>query len=489
MRKRDSKVGVDVRVVQIPLPLDWGDSGSDTASDAEADRGSSSSAAAPTGTKSVTKRKWYSLYDKVYAPKNLESAWSRVRENRGAAGSDGQTLSQFEESLSDRLTSLHEELREKRYRPRPVRRVWIPKAGGGERPLGIPAIRDRVVQQALLQVLGPIFEGKFSERSHGFRPERGCQSALGVVDQALRVGYEWVVDADIERFFDSVDHELLLSEVHAEVTDGSVLRLIRLFLESGVVVGPEELEPTEIGTPQGSPLSPLLANIYLHRLDEAMEAAGLGLVRYADDFVVLTKSRERAEEALALASQVLEGLRLRLHPGKTRLAAIEEGFDFLGYRYFRDRNGALQKVVSRKSVLRFREAIRKRTRRRAGQRHRRAGRCTVARLKRNHHLARTITEVNRYLRGWLAYFRGARTSWTTHFSALDGFVRRRLRCLIAGRYAKGRWQVILSNDVFDALGLLRLEALAPIPQPLKPAASQRRPAPPSSGYPGGSRMR
>lgn len=488
MRKRSSGEGVDARVVQIPLPLGW-DDGNDTASDAEGVPPPSSSAAAPTGAKSAKKRKWYSLYDKVYAPKNLESAWERVRANRGAAGSDGQTLSQFEESLPERLASLHRELREKRYRPRPVRRVMIPKSGGGQRPLGIPSVRDRVVQQALLQVLGPIFEAKFSERSHGFRPERGCQSALDVVDRALRYGYEWVVDADIERFFDSVDHELLLSEVHAEVTDGSVLRLIRMFLESGVVVGPGEFEPTEIGTPQGSPLSPLLANIYLHRLDEAMEAAGFGLVRYADDFVVLTKSRERAEEALALASRVLESLALRLHPGKTRLTAIEEGFEFLGYRYFRDRKGVLQKVVSRKSVLRFREAIRKRTRRRAGQKHRKASRCTVTRLKANQHLMRTIAEVNRYLRGWLAYFRDARTSWETHFREFDGFVRRRLRCLIAGRYAKGRWQVLLSNAVFDQLGLLCLEALGPPPTPLQAARSQSRPTPPNSGYPGGSRMR
>ena len=482
MRKGSSEAGVGLRVVQIPLPLEWG-GGNDTASEIEVDRGSPSGAISPAGDELQRKRKWYSLYDKVYAPKNLRAAWARVRENGGASGSDGQTLDQYEQKLDEHLGSLHEELREKRYRPRPVRRVTIPKAGGGKRPLGIPTIRDRIVQQAVLQVLGPIFEARFSAYSHGFRPGRGCQTALEVIDQALSHGYEWVVDADIEQFFDSVDHEVLLAAVNEEVSDGSVLRLLRMFLESGVLVGPGEYEPTEVGTPQGGPISPLLANIYLHRFDEAMRGAQIGLVRYADDFVLLTKSRERAEEALALARSVLESLKLRLHPEKTRVAAIDEGFDFLGFHYVRDGKGRLLKKISRKSRMRFRDAIRRRTPRHAGQKRRKATRCTLTRLRRNPRLAETIAAVNRYLQGWFGYFQGVRTPWTDFFEAYDGFVRRRLRCLIIGRYARGHWQGTPGNALFDALNLTCLVRLAN-PDP-SPAAKPL----PSSGDSGGSRMR
>ena len=323
--------------------------------------------------------------------------------------------------------------------------MYIPTPGGGRRPLGIPTVRDRIVQQAALEILGPIFEGKFSGASHGFRPGRGCQTALDVIDKALRAGYEWAVDADIEKFFDTVDHELLLDAVHEEVSDGSVLRLLRMFLASGALIGPGDFEPTEVGTPQGGPISPLLANIYLHRFDEAMKAGKFGLVRYADDFVILTKNRERAEEALELAGEVLLGLKLDLHPEKTRIAAIDEGFDFLGYRYVRDKRGKLRKVVSRKAILRFREAIRKRTRRHAGQKRRKVKHCTLLRLRRSQSIRRMVEE-------------------------LDGFVRRRLRCHIAGRYAKGRWQQILGDELFHALGLFPLATHGPdLCQPLWPA--------------------
>lgn len=488
MRKPDSKNGVGLRVVQIPLPLEWGQ-GNDTASSAEVDRGSTSSIAGAAREEKKPKRKWYSLYDKVFAITNLERAFARVQENRGAAGSDGQTVEQFGNRLTMELERLHRELVEKRYRPRPVRRVWIPKASGGKRPLGIPSVRDRVVQQALLQVLGSIFEEKFSRYSHGFRPERGCETALRVVDRVLKAGYEWVLDADIQAFFDNVDHELLLDALNEEVSDGSVLRLTRMFLESGVQVEGAEVEPTERGTPQGSPLSPLLANIYLHRLDAALEESGFGLVRYADDFVIITKSRERAEEALKLVKRELSALKLQLHPEKTRIVAIDEGFEFLGYRYFRDGKGVLQKVVGEKAVRRFREAVRKRTPRHAGQKRRKATHCTLKRLQRNPQLRRIIEELNRYLTGWFGYFRGARTSWSNYYNdEFDRTVRRRLRCLIAGRYVKGRWQQVLSNKLFDDLGLVRLSARAPTSTPLAAPPeffnnSARR------GYPGGSRMR
>lgn len=457
-RKSRSKAGVGERAVQIELPL-WEDS-SDTASAVEEDRAESSRAMTPTGTKRERKRKWYSLLDKVHAPKNLRAAWERVRRNKGSAGSDGQTIAQFEANLEANLSALEEALRTKRYRPRPVRRVEIPKPDGGVRALGIPSVRDRIVQQALLQVMSPIFEAKFSNRSHGFRPERGCQTALAVVDQAVAHGYSHVVDADIEKFFDHVDHALLLRAVNEEISDGGVLRLIRMFLKSGVLLDSGETEATGMGTPQGGPISPLLANIYLHPFDRAMEEAGIGLVRYADDFVLFTKSRERAEEALALAREALATLKLRPHPEKTRVATVDEGFAFLGFHYHRDRKGRLQKVVSRKSRQRFRDAIRERTKRHAGQKRPKAKRCTAARLKRNQRVQGILGEVNLYLRGWYAYFRQTRTNWQDYYDEFDRFVRRRLRCLISGRYAKGRWQQILDNALFEEIGLLSLHRLA-----------------------------
>lgn len=463
MSKDGSKVGsgatgaqVGRVVLQIALPLEGA---KEPASPAEGDRSRPSQDATPAGERRRRKRKWYTLYDKVFAVRNLEQAWEKVRANKGAPGCDGQSIEQFGARVEAELEALHEQLKSKRYRPRPVRRVEIAKPGGGRRRLGIPAVRDRVVQQAVLQILQPIFEAKFSEYSHGFRPDRGCATALNIVDRALRCGYEWVVDADIESFFDAVDHELLLTAVNEEIADGSVLRLIRMFLESGVMVGGGEVEPTELGTPQGGPLSPLLANIYLHPLDVAMQQGGFGLVRYADDFVIFTKTRERAEEALAVARGILESLKLRLHPAKTRIAAIDEGFDFLGFHYFRDSKGNLQKTVSRRSRARFREQIRKRTRRHAGQKRPKPRRCNARRLKGNQRVVEMTERVNAYLRGWHWYFKAVRTTWRDYFESFDGFVRRRIRCAISGRYAKGHWQSTLSNEVLEQIGYVRLGTL------------------------------
>jgi RNA-directed DNA polymerase len=452
MRKAGSDAEVGRVVSQIALPFE--EEASDTASPSESDAPQASSAATPAGERSPKKRKWYSLYDKVISLKNLSAAWERVRSNKGAAGCDGQTVEQFSARAPELLETLHEQLKAKSYRPRPVKRVEIPKPGGGKRPLGIPTVRDRIVQQAVLQVLQPIFEAEFSDYSHGFRPYRGCATALDIVDRAVKFGYEWVVDADIEQFFDTVDHEVLLDGVHEEVSDGSVLRLIRMFLESGVLMDSGDLEPTELGTPQGGPLSPLLANIYLHPLDEAMKENGFGLVRYADDFVIFTKSQQRAEEALELATCVLEGLKLHLHPEKTRITVIDEGFDFLGYRHFRDAKGRPQKVVREKSVHRFRDAVRGRTKRHAGQKRPKPKRCTVSRLRKNQRVQEMVARLNRYLRGWHWYFK--RVTWSARFRELDGFVRRRLRSAIAGRFAKGRWHSILSNDKLREIGLVSL---------------------------------
>lgn len=222
---------------------------------------------------------------------NLERAWKKVRSNRGAGGVDRQTIANFAEEEEKHLKELHRLLRAKQYRPQALRRVYIPKGNGEERPLGIPAVRDRVVQQALLNILEPIFEPLFHEHSYGFRPGRSTHQAIAQVRRALSEGKEWVIDVDVRKYFDSVNHELLLDAVNEEVSDGSVLRLLREFLESGVMQDGVWRE-TEEGTPQGGVISPLLANIYLNRFDWKMAQGGYEVVRYADDFVVLCRSKE-----------------------------------------------------------------------------------------------------------------------------------------------------------------------------------------------------
>lgn len=436
------------------------------------------SAATPVGERRAKPRKWYSLYDKVYALPNLEAAWEKVKANEGAAGCDGQTIAQFAAEAERHLQALHDQLRTKQYRPRPVKRVEIPKDGGGVRPLGIPCVRDRIVQQAVLQVLEPIFEPLFSIRSHGFRPGRGTLTALEIVDRVVEYGYEWIVDADIERFFDTVNHDVLNRELNRVIADGSVLRLIRAFLESGVLVGGSEIAATQVGTPQGGPLSPLLANIYLHPLDEALEAGGFGLVRYADDFVIFAKSEHEARQALEVVKATLGPMKLRLHPKKTRVVRIDEGFDFLGYHYFRDGQGRLQKKVSAKSGRRFRNAVRKRTKRHAGQKRPKVKRCTAARLKKNARVQAMIADVNRFLKGWHGYFRGARTTYSDYLNDFDRFVRQRLRNAVSGRFAKGRWHQILPNKLLGEIGLVRLTQLQHgcDQRPLTPRSIRANPA-------------
>ena len=473
MRKR-TQAGVDQLVLQIAFPPVATDAptaptvaprarANDAAGVVQGDGAAASSAEPEPARLKSSGRKWYSLYDKIYAPRNLEAAWLRVQANGGAAGLDRLTLARFEADAAARLEHLSADLRAKTYRPQPVRRVLIPKSGGGQRPLGIPTVTDRIVQQAVLQILGPIFEAKFHSRSHGFRPGRGCATALDVVDRAVRHGYAWVVDADIRAFFDTVDHDRLVAAVNEEIADGSVLKLITLMLRAGVVqpaVG--DLEPTELGTPQGGPLSPLLANIYLHRFDERMAAAGYGVVRYADDFVIFARSEAEAGAALDLARHVLEEeLGLTLHPEKTGVVSVATGFAFLGFHYFRDpATGRMAKEVRRQSVQRFRDAVRARTPRLRTQRPVKAKHVTLYRLRNNARVREMIAAVNRHLRGWHGYFRAV---WSRHpetpFGSFDSFVRRRLRTAITGRVGAGWWLVRLSNLVFRALGLVCLDDL------------------------------
>jgi len=262
--------------------------------------------------------RWYSLIDKVCAPATLAAAWTRVRANRGAAGVDGVSIERFAARLDLYLAELADELRAGTYRPLPVRRVDIPKGNGGTRPLGIPAVKDRIAQTAMKLVIEPIFEATFRSESYGFRPGRGCHDALREVDRLIKEGFTHVVDADLAGYFDSIPHEPLVERVARRLSDGRVLGLLRLWLGQDVMSGLERWTPAA-GTPQGAVISPLLANIYLHPLDELMAAKGYRMVRYADDFVVLCRSREAAEAALAEVRRWVAENGLRLHPDKTHV--------------------------------------------------------------------------------------------------------------------------------------------------------------------------
>ena len=384
----------------------------------------------------MKKRKWYSLYDKVYALSNLERAWEKVRSNRGAGGIDRQTVVSFEREKERHLLGLHRLLREKRYRPHVLRRVYIPKGKKEQRPLGIPTIRDRVVQQALLNILEPIFEPLFHDHSYGFRPQRSAHQAIQQVQRALGEGKEWVVDVDIRKYFDTVNHELLLDAVNEEVSDGSVLRLLRMFLESGVMEN-GVIRATEEGTPQGGVISPLLANIYLNRFDWKMAQAGYEVVRYADDFVVLCESKERAELAYELIKGIIEGeLRLQLHPEKTRILHHHEGtFDFVGFlvhrRYLWPRI---------KSLHHFKDQVRYLTRRQQPK-----------------NVQEIIQRLNYALRGFGNYFRMADVKGL--FDELDGWIRMRLRCFMEKKKAVKHQNYRISNTFLASLGLVSLSKL------------------------------
>ena len=262
--------------------------------------------------------RWYSLMDKVCAPATLQAAWKKVRANGGAAGVDRQSIERFAAKAELYLTELATALREGSYRPQPIRRVEIPKGDGRTRPLGIPTVKDRIVQTAVKFVLEPIFEAMFRPASYGFRPGRGCREALREVAQLIADGYTFVVDADLESYFDTIPHERLLHRVEERISDGRILGLLRGWLAQDIMSDMQRWTPTA-GTPQGAVISPLLANIYLHPLDELMAARGDRMVRYADDFVVLCKSREEAEAALAAIHAWVAENGLRLHPDKTHI--------------------------------------------------------------------------------------------------------------------------------------------------------------------------
>jgi RNA-directed DNA polymerase len=359
-------------------------------------------------------------------------------------------VARFGEQLDQEISRLIAAWRAGTYRPQPVRRTWIPKPGSTEwRPLGIPAVRDRVVQAALRLVLEPIFEKTFHPHSYGFRPKRGGHDAAGTVLSSLKQGRLHVVDADLKAYFDSIPHGRLLEAVSRKVTDGRILELIGMFLKAGVMENAELTYPVA-GTPQGGVISPLLANIYLNDLDWQMAEAGLVMVRYADDFVVLCRDQEEAANALERVRAWTLQAGLQLHPDKTRVVDMSRQgawFDFLGFRFKRyDRTpGRLQilRLVRAKSLSKCRDSIRAHTRRNA-----------------DGSLERVIARLNVFLRGWFGYFRSVHRK--IH-QALDRMVRRRLRSIQCRREGRCRWgggmaHQRMPNAYFEKLGLFSLKA-------------------------------
>jgi RNA-directed DNA polymerase len=354
---------------------------------------------------------WFSLIDKVYRPESLHKGWLQVKANKGAAGVDHQSIEAFEKELERNLGRLHEELRDGSYRPRPIRRVYIEKPGSKEkRPLGIPAVRDRVVEAALRMVIEPIFERQFSPHSYGFRPKRGCKDALRRVERLLKEGYSWVIDVDLKAYFDSIPHKGLMEEIRKHIADGRVLGLIEGYLKQEIFEGLEHWSPQE-GTPQGAVISPLLANIYLHPLDMEMSAASYEMTRYADDIVVMCRSEEEGLRALEHIRRLTGKMGLTLHPEKTRLVDATvpgEGFDFLGYHF-----ECGTRWPRKKSLKRFKDTVRWKSRRSNG-----------------HSMEAIVEDLNRTLKGWFEYFKHSRKMT---FRPLDGWIRRRLRSILRTR--------------------------------------------------------
>lgn len=360
--------------------------------------------------------KWYSLIDKVSSVSNLRSAFAQVKRNRGSAGVDRVTIGRFGERLEENLESLSSSLRNGTYRPQAIRRVWIPKPGSREkRPLGIPTVRDRVVQTALRNVLEPIFERDFAAESYGFRPGRGAKDALRRVVELLDAGYVYVVDADLQSYYDTIPRQALLERVEAKVADGKVLTLLEGYLGQEVLENAKYWTP-EQGTPQGAVISPLLSNLYLDPLDHQMAQRGYAMVRYADDFVVLCRSESEAQRALAEIEAWTTAAGLRLHPEKTRIVDASQpgGFDFLGYHFERG-----YRWPSKKSLGKLKDKIRAKTKRTSG-----------------HSLQRIVSELRPTQRGWFAYFK--HSHWTA-FRNLDSWIRMRLRSILRRRQGrKGR---------------------------------------------------
>jgi RNA-directed DNA polymerase len=374
---------------------------------------------------SVRGGKWHSLIDKVYKRENLLSAYREVAANKGDPGVDHVTVEDFGASLIRDVPKLEKQLRDGTYRPQAIKRVHIPKLGSKEtRPLGIPTVRDRVVQNALRHVLEPILERQFAAHSYGFRPNRGCKDALRRVDGLVKAGYKYTVDVDLKSYFDTIPHDLLIKELRKYVADNQVIGLVEKFLQAEIVDEKDRWTP-QTGVPQGAIISPLLSNLYLNDLDHFMAGQGYQMTRYADDLVIQCRTREEAESALALVSDWITERGLSLHPTKTKIVHVdEEGFEFLGYRFIKHR-----RFPRPKSLAKLKDTIRSKTKRNNGQ-----------------SLQAIIADLNRTLRGWYEYFKH---SWKTTFPDLDGWVRMRLRSILRRRSKrKGRGSTISDSKLY-----------------------------------------
>lgn len=382
--------------------------------------------------------KWFSLIDKVWYIPNLQSAWKKVAANRGSAGIDKVSIKHYKRHAEQRLNRTSELLKQNKYHPAGIRRVWIDKPGSKEqRPLGIPTVTDRVVQTALRNVIEPIFEVGFCVHSYGFRPHRSCKDALRRVDGLLKQGYNYIVDADIKGYFDNIPHARLMALVEEKIADSRVLQLLEMYLTQKVMDTASSWVP-EAGTPQGAVISPLLANIYLDPLDWLMYLKGYEMTRYADDFVVMCKTGEEADMAMEIIQKWTEEAGLTLHPTKTRIINAAEGpFEFLGYRFEKG-----MRFPTDKSQARFKDKLRKLTKRNNGK-----------------SLNQIIAELKPIQRGWFEYYKH---SYKSTFEALDGWTRRRLRSIQKRR--EGRRGIATTNMdnirypniIFDNCGFFSL---------------------------------
>ena len=384
--------------------------------------------------------KFFQLIDKIYDMGNLRDSWKQVKSNKGCAGIDKQSITNFQKQSEQHLREIQRTVKNGVYKSTPVLRKFIPKRDGKLRPLGIPTVKDRVLQQATKNVIEQIFEMKFLSCSYGYRPDKSAHQAVKQIRKYVQQGYTWVIDADVEKFFDSVDHKLMMAFVAEEISDGKVLGLIESWLTAGVM-NKGEIEETTIGTPQGGVISPLLANIYLHEMDKQVTRLyNVRMVRYADDFVILCKTKEKAERTLKQVEEILTGLQLRLNEKKTKIVYVNmESFGFLGFNFKRGR-GIVFVTPRKEAVEKFKDTVR-----------------AVTNRRRPLKPKELMGELNSVIRGWGNYFRIGDVKKL--FERLDKWIRTRVRTYIEKKksdYAKRRISKYVLKSRYNLTSLMTL---------------------------------